>query len=75
MKYRIVEYLTDLYIVIGIGYNSKYDPPEVFYVVPLKNTLFKSVVLNLDTIEIPLSEIKEITDKKKLKAIWVLYGN
>ncbi len=74
MKFRLIEYQTFIFIVVGIGYNRNYIPPEVFYCVPLEDTIYKSVLTNIDVIEIPLSQVTEITDKKRIQAIWVLYG-
>lgn len=73
MKYRIVEFDRQYYIVIGTGYDSNFDPPDYFECVPLK-TSFISNVLNPHTVKLLVSEVREVTDKNVLKTLWVLYG-
>ena len=74
MKYRLIEWNSQIYIVLGIGYNKVYDPPEVFCVVPLDKDFIRSTIMTLDLIEIPFYEAVEITDKTKIRTIWILYG-
>jgi hypothetical protein len=74
MVYRLIEWNGLLYIVVGIGFDHTQDPPDVFYAVPLEDTLFSSVLLNIDFIRIPFSEALEITDQNRIRAIWILYG-
>ncbi len=73
MTYRLIEWQGDIYIVLGISYNAKYDPPDVFYAVPIEESLFESVMLQSIRI-IPFSESIEITDEARIRAIWILYG-
>ena len=72
-KYRLIEYKEKILLVVGIGYNENYDPPEVFHCVQLRESLFKSSLSSYEVV-IPLSDAIEITDKKRLLAIWALYG-
>lgn len=74
MNFRLIEWHQSIYIVLGIGYNKRYDPPDVFYVTPLTNTLVRSILLNLELIEVPFSEAEEITDLARIQTIWILYG-
>ena len=73
IKYRLVEYDEQILLVLGVGYDVNYDPPEVFHCVQLRDSLFKSLLSPYEIV-IPLSEAIEITDKKRLLAIWTLYG-
>lgn len=74
MNYRIIKWNGAFYIVLGIGYNNRFDPPDVFYAVPITETLFISIITTLDVIEIPFYQAIEITDKSVIQAIWILYG-
>jgi len=74
MNFRVVLWQSAIFIVLGIGYNKRFDPPDVFYAVPLKDSLVKSIITNLELTEIPFHEATEITDKSVIKAIWILYG-
>lgn len=73
MKIRIIEWLGDLYLVVGFGYDSHCDPPDVLHAVPLEDTLIRSILVYKDFIKIPLSEAIEITDEKRIRAILVLF--
>lgn len=72
-KYRLIEYLSEIFLVVGIGYDSRFDPADVFYCVKLEDSLFKSLMKPHELI-IPLSKALEITDENRLLAIWTLYG-
>jgi hypothetical protein len=73
MTYRLIEWHGEIYVVLGISYDTKYDPPDVFYAVPVQETLIRSIMLQ--TIRtIPFSEATEITDEARIRAIWILYG-
>ena len=74
MKYRVVEWQAEIYIVLGIGTDSQFDPPDCYYAVPLKYSIFRSIILNKDLVKIPFSEAIEITDENKIRAILILYG-
>lgn len=74
MEFRLIEYNKDLYIVLGQGYDSNFDPPEILIAVPLTDSLVRSCITNICPIVIPLNKAIEITDKNRLKAILVLYG-
>jgi hypothetical protein len=76
MKLRFIEYKSDIYVVIGITYDSRYLYPECFVAVPLDDvnpSIFRAI-LDLSTINIPFVEAKEITSKNKLISLMVLYG-
>ena len=76
MKFRFVEYESNIYVVVGIGYNQLNECPEHFVCIPLdKNNLnlFKTS-LQIQTVDIPLDKAIEITSKNKLLTLMVLYG-
>jgi hypothetical protein len=76
MKFRFVEYEQDLYLVVGIGYDQSNKCPDYFVCVILdknNSNLFKAVI-HPHTINIPFDKAIEITDKKKLLTLLVLYG-
>lgn len=77
MEYRFIEWNGELYIVVGIGYDTRIDPPDVFHAVPIQNnqSLFKTVIEYPGLVKIPFSEAVEITDKKRIFAIWTLFGS
>jgi hypothetical protein len=75
MKFKFIECYGNLFIVIGIGYNSKFDPPDVVYCVPLEINIKQALLTNIAYLEIPLAQVVEITDKKRINAIWILYGS
>lgn len=76
MNFRLIQWYESIFIVIGIGHNSKFDPPDVFLCLPMHApSLFESSLSIADCIEIPFSEAIEITDKKRIQAIWILYGS
>lgn len=74
MKVRLVEWQEDIYLVLGIGYDQLADPPDVYLAIPLKDTIIRSLLINPDLIKIPFSEAVEITDEKKVKTIFILFG-
>lgn len=75
MVLRLIEYHQDLYIVLGIGYNAYYDPPDIFLCIPLAElSIIRSILTNKEYIQIPIAQAIEITDKKRIQAIWILYG-
>ena len=74
MSIRFIEYYGDIYIVTGIGYDDRYDPPDIFKAIPLKEAVFKSLIMELHEVIIPIAEATEIVDRKKIVAIWVLFG-
>lgn len=74
MKIRLIKFRDVLYIVIGIGYESKFDPPETYYAVPLKESIYRDLILANIVEKIPVSQAIEITDKNKVKALLVLFG-
>lgn len=77
MDYRFVEWRGELYIVLGIGYDTRIDPPDIFTAVPFtgKDSFFKTVVEAPGLVKIPFSEAVEITDEKRIRAIWILFGS
>lgn len=74
MEYRLLEYEGEIYLVVGFGYDLKYDPPEVFHCVKLRDSLFRSLMVPYEIV-IPLSEAVEITDEKRSLVILALYGD
>ena len=74
MRYRFVEYKGDIYIGIGQGYDSNFDPPEILIGIPLEHSVHRSLLMNLVETRIPLFQAIEITDKNRIKTLLVLYG-
>lgn len=75
MDFRFVEWNKDIYIVLGIGYDQRLDPPDVFICVPLENrSIYKTVITVQGLVKIPIAEATEITEEKRILAIWTLYG-
>lgn len=75
MKFRFVRYLKEIYLVVGIGYDNRFECPEHFVVVPLeRNTSLFRTALDITTINIPFSQAIEITNKNTLLSLMVLYG-
>lgn len=74
MKLRLIKFRDVIYVVLGIGYESKFDPPETYYAVPLKESIYRDIILSTLVEKIPVSQAIEITDKNKVKAILVLFG-
>lgn len=76
MDFRFIEWRGELYIVLGIGYDSRIDPPDVFTAVPFDGrSLYQSVLNMPGIVKIPFTEAVEITDEKRLRAIWILFGS
>lgn len=74
MKIRLIKFRDVLYVVIGIGYESKFDPPETYYAVPLKESIYRDLILANIVEKIPVSQAIEITDKNKVKTLLILFG-
>lgn len=75
MEFRFIEWRNDIYIVLGIGYDSRQDPPDVFICVPLENqSIYRSVINPPGLVKIPIAEAMEITEEKRIRAIWALFG-
>lgn len=76
MKIRFIEFEGDIYVVVGITYDTNSIYPECFTAVPLSSynySIFKAM-LQIDTINIPIDEAIEITDKNQILTLLVLYG-
>ncbi len=74
VKLTFIEWQESVFIVIGVGYDSKFHPPEVYYCILLEKSLITDILLAKDTIVIPFSQAVEITDKNRIKAINILFG-
>ena len=74
MKLRLIKFQDTIFIVIGIGYESKFDPPETYYAVPLQESIYRDLIMAHLVVKIPMSQAIEITDKNKVKALLVLFG-
>ena len=59
-------------VVVGFTYRIEHDPPECYVAVFLEDTVIRSVLL-MQTVVVPFAHAEEITDKKTIKAISVLY--
>jgi len=73
MEFRFIEYKSKIYVVRGIGYDDRYDPPDVFYCAELEVSVLRSL-LSLTEVIIPTSHAEEITDARRILAIWTLFG-
>lgn len=76
MKLRFIEYDESIYVVIGLTYDTKADYPDCFVAIPLDKShksIYSTLIIG-NTINIPITYATEITDKKKLLMILVLYG-
>ena len=74
MDFRVIEWFGHFYVIISTGFDPFNDPPDVFYAVPLHKSLIRSVLLAPNLVKIPFCEAVEITDKRVITAIYVLYG-
>lgn len=74
VKLKFIEWQESVFIVIGVGHDTKFDPPEVYYCILLEKSLITDILLAKDTIVIPFSQAIEITDKNRIKAINILFG-
>lgn len=75
MDYTFIEWRGEIYIVLGIGYDTRIDPPDVFFGVPLQDkSILRSLINNPGVVKIPISEAIEITDENRINAIWILFG-
>ena len=75
MEFRFVEWYNDIYIVLGQGYDQRIDPPDIFICILLENqSIYRTIINPPGLIKIPISEAIEITEKKRLLAIWALFG-
>lgn len=82
MKLRFIEFNNEIYIVVGIGYNNSYPNPEgttklSFVAVPLLpgHRNIYTALLEAYSVTIPFEEATEITDKKRISSLMVLYGD
>lgn len=76
MKIRFIEYSGDVYVVVGVTYDTKFQYPECYVAAPLddvNSSIFRAV-LSTDTLNIPFAEAIEITNKNRLISLMVLYG-
>lgn len=74
MEIRFIEYDDETLVVIGMAYETRYDPPECYVAVPLKDSITRTALFSLNSITIPFTRAIEITDPKRLKALRILYG-
>lgn len=76
MKLRFIEYDSSIYIVIGLTYDTTKDYPDCFVAIPLDKhhkNIYSTLIIG-NSVNIPITYANEITDKKKLLMILVLYG-
>jgi hypothetical protein len=71
---RFIKFQDIYFVVVGIGYESKFNPPETYYAIPVRESLYRDLVLAHVVVKIPMSQAIEITDKNKVKALLVLFG-
>lgn len=76
MLLRFIEFSGDIYLVVGVTYEMRFDPPECFVAVPITKatTNITRALIENYSVKIPLAYAMEITDKKRLNALLVLYG-
>lgn len=76
MYLRFIEFLGDIYVVVGFSYERRFDPPECFVAIPLslcKSTSITRDLIANDSVIIPISCAEEITDKQRLITLMLLY--
>lgn len=73
MKLRFLEWQDAIYIRIGIGYDTRYSPPDVFYAIPLDFPYTNYIITERDLTIIPMAEAIEIVDEIKLKVLSLLF--
>lgn len=76
MDLRFIEFMGEIYVVVGHTYEVRFDPPECFVAVPLSLHRSRTItrdVLDNDSIKIPLCYAKEITDKQRIITLMLLY--
>lgn len=76
MLLRFIEFSGDIYIVVGVTYEMRFDPPECYVAIPITvgtQSITRALIENF-SVKIPLAYGMEITDKKRLQALLVLYG-
>lgn len=73
MKLRFVEWHGAIYIVMGIGHHAEFDPPETYYTIPLDTPLVQKIITAESLVKIPMSEAIEITDKHRIKVLYILF--
>lgn len=76
MVLKFIEFCSDYYMVVGITYNSNFDPPECFIAVPItkETKTLTSTIIVANSIEIPFQYAKEVTDKNTIRSLMVLFG-
>ena len=73
-KYRFVEYETDIWMIVGIGYDSQLEC-EVFEIVPLKRHLnIIRANISIYALRIPMGLVMEISDPTQIRTILSLYS-
>lgn len=73
-KYRFVEYEDDIWLIVGIGYNSE-KRADVFEIVPLfQNNNINRASISVDSVQVEIDEVTEIEDKNTLESIFILYS-
>lgn len=72
-KYRFVEYETDIWLIVGIGYDSQ-TQCEVFEIVPIQLhiNLFRANI-SVESLTIPMDSVMEIADPDIINSILMLY--
>lgn len=72
-KVRFVKYSQEIYVIKGFTYDTRFDPPECYVVVPLRYSLFKSY-LSVSYEYLPFYAADEIVDQKTIETLMSLYG-
>lgn len=73
MKLRFLEYRGAIYIVMGIGYDGSFDPPDVYFTIPLDAPITQKIITAAHLVKIPFSEAIEITDENRIKVLYILF--
>lgn len=76
MDLRFIEFMGDIYVVVGHTFERRFDPPEVFVAVPIslcRNRTITRDLIERDSVNIPMAYAEEITDKDRIITLMLLY--
>lgn len=76
MDLRFIEFMGDIYVVVGQTHERRYDPPEAFVAVPLslcRNRTITRDLIEKDSVTIPMAYAEEIADKQRVRTLMLLY--
>lgn len=76
MELRFIEFMGDIYVVVGHTYERRYDPPDAFVAVPLslcRNRTITRDLIERDSVTIPMAYAEEITERNRILTLMLLY--